>query len=467
MRSAFSGLDIAYRALQAQQQAIDVVNHNIANANTPGYSRQTAILATTPPYTIPTISRNTSAGQMGTGVAVIDVQRTRYSLFDYQIRGESQTLGKWEKTRDALSQVEVIFNEPSGSGLNSLLSKFWQAWQDLTNAPQDAGARSALAEQADSLAVAFNRNYIQLTNIQQDLDSQIRVGADQINDFADRIASLNVQIAQVELVGQRANDLRDQRDLLLDQLSSLVKVSYSETPEGAVNVFLGSRVLVTRGTTERVTTTTDANGFASIIWQDDGSAASVTDGQLYGLQQARDLEIPQFVNDLQSLSGQLITQVNTLHRTGFGLDNSTGLDFFNGSGANDMAVNPVLKTNPERIATAAAADSPGDNSVGLAIAGLQRALTMNGGTSDFGKFFAAMVSRLGVGSQRAEMMASNQKLLVDHLTRQRDSLSGVSLDQETTLLIEHQRAYEAAARVINTVDELLDKLINGTGLVGR
>ncbi len=443
------------------------MNHNIANANTPGYSRQVADMAATPPYTLPSFMRDPSAGQMGTGVAVTDIRRSRNSLIDYQIRTETQTQGQWEKMRDALKQVEVVFNEPSSSGINSLLSKFWQAWQDLSNNPQDAGARSALVEQADSLAVAFNRNYSLLNDIQQDADRQIRVGVDYVNDLADRIASLNVQIAQVEILGQRANDLRDQRDLLLDELSQKVKITYSETPEGAMNVFIGSRVLVARSRAEKLAVNTNASGFADIVWADDGSIASVTNGELYGLSQARDVELPRFMGDLQTLAGQLITSVNALHRTGYGLDNSTNMDFFGGTGASDIAINPLLKANPRQVAAAGSLNSPGDNSIALAIAGLQRALTMNGGTSDFGKFLSSTVSRLGVDSQRASMMASNQKLLVDHLTRQKESLTGVSLDEETTHLIEYQRAYQAASRVVTTVDEMLDKLINGTGLVGR
>ncbi len=259
MRSSFSGLDIAYRALQAQQQAIDVINQNIANANTPGYSRQIADLAATPPYTIPALNRDASAGQMGTGVAVTDIQRARSSFIDYQIRGESQTQGQWGKMRDALNQVEVVFDEPSDSGLNSLLSKFWQSWQDLANNPQDDGARRALVEQAQSLAVSLNSKYSQLTAIQQDLDRQITLGTQNVNQLAQQIASLNVSIAQVEASGQQANDLRDKRDLLLDQLSKTMGVTYYENSDGMVNVFLGGRQLVYRDKAETLSTSVNSS----------------------------------------------------------------------------------------------------------------------------------------------------------------------------------------------------------------
>ncbi|MCL4533656.1 MAG: flagellar hook-associated protein FlgK [Bacteroidetes bacterium] len=464
---AFSGLDIAYRALQAQQLAIDVVNHNIANVNTPGYSRQTARLGATSPPAVTSVNGDIIGSQMGTGVSVIDISRSRLGFVDYQVRNESQSLGQWEAMRDTLKQVEVVFNEPSDVGINSLMSKFWKAWQDVTNNPGDLGIRRALVEQADSLAIAFNRSYSQLSSIQKDLDRQISLGVDKVNQLGEQIAALNVSIAQAEITGQHANDLRDQRDVLLDDLSHLVRMTYQETPQGAVNVFVGSQALVLADQANQLRAVTGANGFSNVIWATDGSAASINDGELAGLQHARDVELPQYISDLQSLAGQLITSVNTIHRTGFGLDNSTNVDFFSGSDASDIAVSSAVKDAPEKVASAAAADSPGDNSIAVSIANLQRALTMNGGTADFGRFYSSLVSSLGVDAQRGDMMATNQQALVDHLTRQRESISGVSLDEETTHLIEYQRAYEAAARMVTAVDEMLDKLINGTGLVGR
>lgn len=469
MSSWVAGLDIAYRALQAQQQAIGVVNHNIANANTPGYSRQVASLATTMPSTIITIN---GAKAIGTGVMLSDISRSRNAFTDYQIRSESESQGQWEKLRDVLKQVEVTFNEPSDSGLNSLMSRFWQAWQDLTNNPQDAGARRSLVEQANSMTVGFNRVYSQLASIGRNTDAEISVEIDQINGMASELGSLNTQISGAERVGQKANDLRDQRDLILDKLSKMVHVTYYESSDGKVAVFLGSRSLVSAGAVSRLSVV-PSGGISNVVWADDQGPATVTDGELYGLQRARDLEIPTFINELQSLASTIISKVNALHVTGFDLNGNQGQDFFDGTGADDIRVSDALNADPNNIAAAEAAGEPGDNTVGLKIAALQTDLSMlldpvtGVGTADFGKFFASMMSRLGVDYQRADLMAGNQKVLVDHLAEQRDSTSGVSLDEETTHLIEYQRAYEAAARVINVVDEMLDKLINGVGIVGR
>ncbi len=467
MRSSFAGLDIAYRALQAQQLAIDIVNHNVANVNTPGFSRQTAQFAASSPPVVCSISLDKLSGNLGTGVDVTDISRARLVFTDYQIRNESQALGQWESLRDTLKQVEVVFNEPSDVGIGSLMGKFWQAWQDLTANPQDLGIRRALVEQSESLVAAITRAYGHLTSIREDLDHQIAMLADEVNLLADRIAALNISIAEVEITGQRANDLRDQRDLLLDDLSKLARVTYQETESGAINVFIGSQALVHRDRTNDILVARDASNFSHLVWETDGSAVQAIDGKLAGLLRGRDEMLPKFIADLDSLASQLITNVNAIHQTGYGLDNTTGIDFFTGTGAGDIAVNASLKANPEKMATAANANAPGDNTIAVAVANLQRAMTMNGGTADFGRFYGSMISRLGVDAQQAEMMAKNQNALVEHLSRQRDSLSGVSLDEEATRLIEYQRAYEAAARIISAVDEMLDKLINGTGLVGR
>ncbi len=467
MRTSFSGLDIAYRALQAQQQAIDVTNHNIANVNTPGFSRQAVRFVATSPLGGNVFNAEGRLSQMGTGAEVADIRRMRNTFYDYQIRTQDQTLARWEGSRDALKQVELVFNEPSDVGVGSFLSKFWQSWQDVTNSPQDIGVRGAMVEQADSLAVCLNRTDAQLDSIRSDLDSQIRLRVDSINSLAQQIADLNVRIVAVEVSGQPANDMRDKRDYLLDELSRLARVTYTENADGALTVFMGSRTLVTIGNVQGVSYTVDTNGLATLTWQNDGSPVVITDGELYGLLQARDVQIPKYIADLDALAAEIIDQVNTLHTAGFGLDNSTGMDFFQGTGAGDIAVNPALKARPDQVAAAGAADSPGDNSNARAIAALQRALTMDSGTADFGRFYAGMMARLGVDSQRAETVASNQGLLVDHLKREKEAVSGVSLDEETTHLIEYQRAYEAAARVITVVDEMLDKIINGMGLVGR
>lgn len=464
MPSAFFGLDVALRALRAQQKAVDVTSHNIANANTPGYSRQVASMTTTSPYTVPAMGRDPSAGQLGTGVVVASVSRARDSFVDYQLRNELSAQGQWEAARDSLKQVEAIFNEPSTSGLNTLLGRFWQSWQELANSPTDAAVRANLIEQANALATAITYNYQQMRQLQQDLDRQIGLTVEEINTIAARLATLNAQVAQVELTGQRANDLADQRDLLLDQLTKLTRVTTAVSPNGMVQVFLGNRLLVDGTTAHSLRVAPVGPGsFYEVQWAN-GDPTSVSGGKLKGLLDQRDVALPQFMADLDGLAADLIDAVNGVHSAGFGLDDpgpaSPGRSFFSGSGAADIAVAVEVATDPRKIAAAAQPNAPGDGSQALALAEALK-------TSGLDGKYQSLVAKLGVQVRAAAETVDNQNVLVRHLRRRREALSGVSLDEETVNMLKYQQAYEAAARVITAVDQMLDTLINRTGVVGR
>lgn len=463
MPSAFFGFETGLRALRAQQKAIDVVNHNIANANTEGYSRQVATLATTSPYSVPTMNRTQSAGQIGSGVIVSSVDRVRDGFVDYQLRNELSAQGQWEAARDSLEQVEAVFTEPASSGLNTLLNRFWQSWQELSNAPSDLAVRANLIEQASTLTTAINYDYEQLTALRQDLNRQIALTVAEINDAASRISSLNAQIAQIELTGQQANDLSDQRDLLLDQLSKLAKVSVVAAPNGMAQVFLGNRLLVDGAKSNALQTANGTGGMSEVQWPD-GNEINVAGGRLFGLFEQRDTVVPNLLADLDDLAASLIAAVNDVHATGFGLDDAgpvaPGRLFLTGSGAADIAVSATVVSDPRSIAAAATPGAPGDGSLALGVA---QALKSAGVDSGYRSFIAGLGVRARAASERVE----NQEVLVLHLRRRQEALSGVSLDEETVNLLKYQQAYEAAARVITAVDQMLETLINRTGVVGR
>src|SRR5919202_1681128 len=205
MTPPFFGLDIASRALRADQALVDVANQNVANANTPGYSRQTADLRATLAYPIPSFNVSGAAGQLGTGVEVSQITRARDLFVDLQLRGQLTSQGRWDARRDALKQVEALVNEPSPTGLSSLLTKYWQSWQEVANSPSDASVRASLIEQGKSLAQAFQTRNQQIHQQQQDLDQQLQLNVTDINTAADQIAKINVQISQVETAGMHAN----------------------------------------------------------------------------------------------------------------------------------------------------------------------------------------------------------------------------------------------------------------------
>ncbi|MCL5256753.1 MAG: flagellar hook-associated protein FlgK [Chloroflexi bacterium] len=468
MTSTFFGLNTAMRALMAQQQALDVTNHNMANANTPGFSRQVVSFVTTPPYTVAAFNRSASAGQVGTGVEVSLISRTRNIFVDQQIRSEETELGRYSVRRDSLNQVQTIINEPSDVGLSTILSQFFTGWRELSNDPQNTAARATLRQQAGNLISTLHRDYQELTQIRADMNKQVQVKVDDINSKASQIAALNAQISAVQAVGDQANDLRDKRDVLLDDLSSVVRVSYNEMSNGSVSVFLDGHALVDGAGTNTVGTALNANGDDILVWPDSGSPINVISGEIKGYYEARDDVLTKEINQLQDLTSALITQVNTIHRAGYGLNGTTGVDFFTGTGADDIAISADIQGNLASIAAASAIDSPGDGRNALAIAGLQdTAVTIGTSNTTIGEFYKSMVSELGVEINGASNLADNQDVLVQYLQRQRDSYSGVSTDEEATNLIKFQRAYQAAARIVTTFDETLNTIINNMGLVGR
>jgi flagellar hook-associated protein 1 FlgK len=478
IRSTFATLNLANRALVAQQIGLDTTGHNIANANTDGFTRQAAEMEASTPFTLAGTSRPQQPGQLGTGVDVTNIKRFRDGFLDLQYRQEQQLLGQWTSSQDALSKIEQAFNEPSSEGLASALSQFWNNWSSLANNPESQSFRKSLVESAQTLTSQMNQLYNTLAGQQRNLDTDVQLRVTDINNLTQQIARLNDQIIRIVGAGDQPNDLRDQRDLLLDQLSKIVNITYAESDNGSVTVNIGGRTAVYGNQSFQLKTQEDpTTGFSQVYWADAFresqvpplplDQANITSGQLYGDIQARDVTLADTLDQLNSLGATLITQVNEVHSQGFGLNDATGLPFFAGTGADDIAVSDAITGDLDNVAAASSQLSPGDGSNALAIHDLQRQLVMNNGSATIEDFYAGLVANLGVQSQQAQGMAKNEQLLSDHLAEQRQSVGGVSLDEETTNLIRYQHAYNAAARVVTAVDEMLDKLINGTGLVGR
>ncbi len=462
MSGAFFGLDLALRALHAQQLGLDVTNHNVANANTPGFSRQEVVLETTDPYTLPGMNRAQMAGQVGTGVVAAGIQRARDVFADVQYRGEVSGQKQAQAQSDALDEVEAVLNEPSGTGISDLFNKFFGAWQDVVNDPSDVAARATLVEQASALSAGFNRTAQQLTTIQSNLNDRVKLDADQINQISNQIAALNRQIVQVEELGQRANDFRDRRDQLLDQLSQLVPVVSTEQASGAINVTLGGHALITGQSVDALTTPTGPGGMYEVRFTSDNTLANITSGEMAGLISARDTNVPGYLSQVNTIATNLLNAVNGLHAAGYGLDGGTGRAFFTGTDASNMAVNAAIVADPRLVAAASAPNQAGNSTTALAIAQLRQTMTPPPESA-----YTSLIARLGVDAQSAKGVLANQTVLVDLLDRRRQTVSGVSLDEESVQVIRYQRAYEAAARLITANDELLDKLINNTGVVGR
>lgn len=462
------GLDTAVKALRAHQLAVDVASHNIANAHTPGFSRQRVLLRPIGLEGAAWSSRDSLLGKAGFGVDARDVNRVRDAFMDFQARQALSARGEHSAFATPLRNAETVFNDPSDDGLASLLARFWGAWHDVANEPESSAARTALVHAAQTLAVRFQSAYGEIDLQRRNLNQQVSSLADEINSYAREIAGLNLQIKQVELNGDMANDLRDRRDLLLDKLAEVASIQYSEADTGEVSVYLGSHELVFGTTARTIVPIQDPLDptMVKLTWQVDGFDVVATGGKLKGVLDARDVALPALLGKLNTLAGALINDVNTLHQSGYALDGSTtGLAFFTGTDASNISVNTLLISDPKKVAAASsAAGAPGDGSNALAIAGLQRATSPLLGNVSISDYYSNIVAVLGADVNRALGNEQSASLLVDHLDTARQSVHGVNIDEEVVNLNAAQHAYNAAARVITVIDDMLDTLINRTGV---
>lgn len=458
------GLEIGKRALLAQQYSLNLTGHNIANVNTPGFSRQQAIMVSS----LPMVS---AKGNFGTGVEVTTVRHLRAIFLDEQYRRESQDLGRWQTLTQSWSYIETIYMEPSDIGFSALLDNFWNSWQDLSANPDDQAARVAVKEQANLVINAFHHFDGQLKSFQNSLDEDIQSRVSEINNIAYQLAALNDSISTAELSGHSANDLRDQRDYLVDNLSRYVNVEVIEQPTGTYSVLIGSMVLVDRNEVSELETVVEEQGINvvhKIQFKASKIQPSITKGELAGLIDVRDEVVPERLRELDELAVSLVERLNQLHREGYGLDGISGRNFFDAdiTGAEDIKLDDMIIQNEGYIAASLNGET-GDNSNALRIAALRTELTMKGGTATFGDYYNSIVGIVGVRTREAQNIAENQEALVFHIENNRQAVEGVSLDEEMTNMIKYQHAYEAAARVITAMDEALDTIINGMGVVGR
>jgi len=471
IRSAF---DIGRKSLQAQLAGLNITGNNIANVNTEGYSRQKLQLSPSLPIKLPD-------GTFGTGVDIDGIQRVRDQLVDRQLRNELELKGYYQSLEQIYSEIETIMNEPSETGLRSQISEFFDNFYELANDPENSTIRFNLRSQAETMSLAFNRIDEQIRILSQDIDFEIRSTIDRFNALTNEVAELNNQIITYEGVSKgAASDLRDQRDRALDEMSEMMEIYIFENPNGSVNVAAQSQTIVTSNYPVQFdiqTRNENGNLVSDIISQVDGSVFQANNGKLGALIEARNTLIPYYRDRLNDLAKEIIDNVNTIHQNGVGLkgtsteipkDNS----FFQGTDASTIALDFAIQYDLNNIAAAERVDtelesgvivtsgSPGDNTIALEIADLKQKLILNNGTESLIDFFNAIVSEIGNETKRVSDSVNNQNLMIEQFTNLRDSVSGVSLDEEYVNLIKYQRGYEASAKLITTVDEMFETLIN-------
>jgi flagellar hook-associated protein 1 len=467
MSSLSSGVNLALRALMANQQAIEVIEQNVANSNTPGYRRQSAVMTTGVSYSTAEIDHGKTFGQMGSGVEVDRIQRFSTDFFDGRFRQVTADSKNWNLKGENLKQLEGTLAETSTSGLLPNLDEFWAGWQTLASDPSNISKRQILLDQASALASAFNDRAEKIDAQRVDLNQGVTQRVDEINSLASRIADLNKEISHQGAIGQQANNLLDQRDLILDRMSEIGgAVSYPQA-NGEVMVSLGGHIILSNQSVFPLSTVLANNGTIRNIVDSEGQAVTPPSGELAGMMDVRDRTLPSQLAGLNQVASTLITAVNNLHASGVGSDGVTGRAFFTGNDAASIRVNGTLLSDPSKVATGKSASDPGDSSIANSIAGLAQTAKIPGTSQTLSQFYNSQVTGLGLDVERAASNATQRQSALTALETQRESVSGVNLDEEAANLVKYQRAYQAATRMMNAVDEMLDQVINNMGLVGR
>ncbi len=469
----FATLNTALTGLLAHRRALDVIGHNVANANTPGFVRRRAELNAISSTTLPGVFAGTD--RMGGGVLVEGITRIRDEFLEVRSLRETGIAGRISTEATMLSQIEDAIPEPSDVGLAAQLAEFWSSWDDAANSPSNIPVRTALLERATTLIDSMQRVAGQFSDLRENAVVQVTATVAQVNATAARVAELNGQIQAATVAGLDPHDLSDQRDLMVMELGKLAGVTTRTVDNGVVDVFIGGSALVRGNTSSALEVAEtgplapplDGSGFdrVQIQWAVDGSDAGLTEGTLGGMLAGTNVHLPQATVELNGVAASLVTSVNALHVTGQGLNPvaDVGLNFFDPAGVTAMtlSLSTDVAGQPSRVALAAAGAGALDASIAQQMAALAGAA--NGADATYQQ----MVGRIGVATQTATRRVSIQDAVVRAADDARLSVSGVSLDEELTSLVQSQRAYEASARVLTTVDEMLNVLINRTGVVGR
>jgi flagellar hook-associated protein 1 FlgK len=330
MMSTFSGIELGKKGLVTHQAAIHVTGHNVANTETEGYSRQKVTLEVFDPLYIPGITRENTPGQIGQGVQVEKILRARDMLLEDRILSEKNGLSYWKSLSDWIYQVELIHNEPSDRSIMNTLDKFWAAWQDLANNPEEIGSREAVREYGWALARHINYNFQALRSLRDSIERAVQMRVEEINNTAKHIAKLNEQILRVEATGDNPNDLWDKRDLLVEKLSGYVDIQIGRSDQDEFMVYIGGKHLVQGKHFEQLMLVRNPlnEGYSDIHWKVDGSPLKLLSGELKAHLDARDVELKYQIDSLDRFAASLMDLVNSIHRKGFGLNLRTGLDFF-------------------------------------------------------------------------------------------------------------------------------------------
>lgn len=458
-------MDIGKRSMSNSQTALQTTAHNIANKSVEGFSRQRLDLQTNPSITEGKL-------QIGTGARPATVQRVTDPFLDKQLGKEMGTKGYMDAQSDSLIRIENIFNEQNGKGINQYVSDFFNAWREVSNNPESATVRAMVTEVTNAMTNDFARVSKQLDQVQEETDFQIKTHLVEINKITSEIAGLNERITQIE-INAPSNDERDRRDLLVRKLQELVDIKVGEGDNGAIMVSTaGNAILVSGFDAFELNSVVDPKTQrVRVMFQPEAPSNDfdITDrirgGKIGGIIEIRDRYVPEIKKGINEIASVIAKEVNAVHELSYDSLNRKGKAYFifedgDADIAQRLRLNPDINNDGTRIAAASRPNAPGDNASANVISMLQFKRVLDGGTTTMDDFYNAQVGKIGVSTFQARKAAEAQTNVLQQAEKLRESISGVSMDEEATRLIEFQKNFDASARVIRTADEMLETILN-------
>jgi len=460
MSDILSSLTLASRALEAQHRGLNATGQNIANVNTPGYTRRVVDFASVPPP---------DANGAGRGVEATGIRAMRDRLLERRLEREVPAERREAAVAESLAVVEAALGQP-GQAIDGRLTALFDAFASLAEDPQSPNARYEVKLQGQALATAFQDISSRLTSSADNANRQIRVAVEEVNDLAEQIAGINRTLVSS---GQGTFlDLQDKQTQLVRELAGLMDVSVLERPEGGLDISFGNgRPLVIGVTTYGLSAVPAApSGYVAVTAGDANVGGEITAGRLGGLLQTRDVTLPYYQEQLDTLAFETVAQVNTLHAAGFDQGGAAAGDFFSFSAAPSGVAGAAAAVQVDaaiaadvRLIAAGGTTAAGDNTTARALAALRDARVLESGTATLNDAWSQLVFRVGRDSQAAQQEQQTRAEIVAQVDDLRDQVSGISLDEEAMQMLKYQRAYEASARFFNVVSGTLDTLLAALG----
>ncbi|HHJ53452.1 MAG TPA: flagellar hook-associated protein FlgK [Caldithrix abyssi] len=439
--------EIGKRSLLAYQSAIQTTSGNVANANNENYSRRRADL------------QQSLTGFASLGLSGDDVVRLRQRFAEQQLWQESQRLGEYESAGRLLRQIENVFAENTESGINNLLNQFWNAWDDLANDPESAFARNLLRDKARLLTSAFQRVHGDFRQLQSQIQPEVEAQIRDVNERTARLAEINSQL----MYKKNDPDLMDERDRLIGELSETLDIKVKEKENGVVSIYTDGLLLVADNKSNdlRMEIETESGEDQIKIYLSDSSrAVHMGSGSLKALVEIHNEKIPDYLDQLDRLAVTIAQKVNEIHMAGENLDGTTNVPFFadDVTGAANFRVDDAVLDDPSLIATRLPGEGDGSGSIAQAISDLQSEKVIGGVTIN--DYYNGLISDVGSKIHEADFMEQSQQLVVQQIKNQKEAVTGVSLDEEMTKLVQFQQAYSAAAKIVTTVNAMVDTVLN-------